>query len=243
MNLIIDIGNTAVKIAVFKEGTLLFSSRGKVANLEEIINEIFQEYPQISQGIIASVGKLPLNVVNWLKNKINIIILNNETKLPFKNQYKTPKTLGVDRIGLISAAVEEYPNKHVLIIDAGSCITYDFVTNNAEYLGGAISPGVRMRYKAINTFTAGLPLLETKIPQHFVGNSTENSIQSGIVYGVLNEIDGFVKEYQNKYSDLTVILTGGDANFLSKQLKSSIFANSNFLLQGLNYILRFNLIE
>ncbi|RSK41929.1 type III pantothenate kinase [Mangrovimonas spongiae] len=243
MNLIIDIGNTAVKLAVFKESKLLFSVRDTVVNLEKKIHEIFLEYPKIKNSIIASVGNLPPNIVNWLKDKVNIIILNNETKLPFKNQYKTPKTLGVDRIGLISAAVEKYPNKNVLIIDAGSCITYDFVTDKAEYLGGAISPGLRMRYKALNTFTAGLPLLETKIPQYFVGNSTESSMHSGVVCGILNEIDGFVKEYQNKYSDLTVILTGGDANFLSKQLKSSIFANSNFLLQGLNYILRFNLIE
>jgi type III pantothenate kinase len=136
--------------------------------------------------------------------------------------------------------VYHYPDNNVLIIDAGTCITYDFITNKNEYLGGAISPGIRMRYKGLNNLTANLPLLETKSPEDIIGSSTNSSIHSGVVNGVVNEIDGFINAYKEKYSYLTVILTGGDANFLSEQLKSSIFANSNFLLEGLNYILEFN---
>lgn len=143
-------------------------------------------------------------------------------------------------MALVCAAVSEFPSKNVLVIDAGTCITFDFVNSNNEYLGGAISPGIRMRYKALHNLTANLPLLETEMPDHFIGNSTKNAINSGVVYGVLNEIDGVIKAYKEEFSDLTVILTGGDSNFLSKQLKSSIFANSNFLLKGLNFILKYN---
>ena len=128
----------------------------------------------------------------------------------------------------------------MLIIDAGTCITYDFINTNNEYLGGAISPGIRLRYRTLNNLTANLPLLDTQLPQDIIGNSTQNSIHSGVVFGVLKEIDGVIDEYVKKYSDLTVILTGGDTKFLSNQLKNSIFANSNFLLEGLNFILEYN---
>ena len=131
-------------------------------------------------------------------------------------------------------------NNNVLIIDAGTCITFDFVTKDNDYLGGAISPGIRLRYKALNNLTANLPLLETTQPLTIIGNSTETAIHSGIVFGIINEIDGTIDYYKQKYPDLTVILTGGDTNFLSNQLKNSIFANSNFLLEGLNFILDYN---
>jgi len=139
--------------------------------------------------------------------------------------------------------MNKFPDKNVLIIDAGTCITYDFINHKNEYLGGAISPGIKMRYNALHNLTANLPLLEAKPPKDLIGKSTSESIHSGIVNGILKEIDGIVLEYQKKYQDLTVILTGGDTKFLSKQLKSSIFANSNFLLEGLNFILEFNTNE
>jgi type III pantothenate kinase len=141
---------------------------------------------------------------------------------------------------LVSASVEQFPDSNVLIIDAGTCITYDFINTNNEYIGGAISPGIRLRYRALNDLTANLPLLETQVPEDILGNSTQNAIHSGVVFGVLKEIDGVIEDYINKYSGLTVILTGGDTKFLSNQLKNSIFANSNFLLEGLNFILEYN---
>ena len=116
-----------------------------------------------------------------------------------------------------------------------------FIINGNTYFGGAISPGIRMRYTSLNNLTANLPLLDTKLPENIIGNSTENAIHSGVVFGILNEIDGVIDSYRQKYSDLTVILTGGDANFLSKQLKNSIFANPNFLLEGLDTILTYNI--
>ncbi|MCL6294121.1 type III pantothenate kinase [Jejuia spongiicola] len=241
MNLIIDVGNTYVKLAVFKADRLKKKDVIKLENLIVYIDSLKKEYKSITKVIIASVGKLKNKDISYIaKHYKSLILLNSDTKLPFKNLYSTPKTLGIDRIALVSASVNQFPKKNVLIIDAGTCITYDFITDSNDYLGGAISPGIRMRYKSLSNLTANLPLLETEIPNSIIGNSTNDSIHSGVVNGILKEIDGVIKEYEEKYSDLTVILTGGDANFLSKQLKSSIFANSNFLLEGLNYILQFN---
>jgi len=243
MNLIIDIGNTLVKFAVFQQDELVFQTSGEDIIFENKFESILKKHPKIDKCIISSVGKMDEQALNLIKHRLKVLVLNSETNFPFKNLYTTPKTLGVDRLALVSAASIEYPNKNCLIIDLGSCITYDFISAENNYLGGAISPGLRMRYKALNNFTAKLPLLETKLPENMIGNSTESAIHSGIVFGILNEIDGLIDSYRQKYIDLTVILTGGDAYFLSKQLKNSIFANSNFLLLGLNHILQFNSTE
>ncbi|MGC1204260.1 MAG: type III pantothenate kinase [Flavobacteriaceae bacterium] len=240
MNLIVDVGNSFVKLAVFKNNTIKHKEVVETKSILDSISKIKEKYKLIDSVIISSVGKLKESDIKVIGEFFNLLVLDSKTKLPFYNLYKTPKTLGVDRIALVSASVYQYSENNVLIIDAGTCITYDFVNTKNEYIGGAISPGLRMRYKSLNNLTANLPLLDTKVPQNITGNSTKNSIHSGVVNGVLNEIDGAIREYKEKYSDLTVILTGGDANFLSKQLKSSIFANSNFLLEGLNYILQFN---
>mgnify|MGYP003639082730 FL=1 len=240
MNLIVDVGNSFVKLAVFKNNTIKHKEVVETKSILDSISKIKEKYKLIDSVIISSVGKLKESDIKVIGEFFNLLVLDSKTKLPFYNLYKTPKTLGVDRIALVSASVYQYSENNVLIIDAGTCITYDFVNTKNEYIGGAISPGLRMRYKSLNNLTANLPLLDTKVPQNITGNSTKDSIHSGVVNGVLNEIDGAIREYKEKYSDLTVILTGGDANFLSKQLKSSIFANSNFLLKGLNYILQFN---
>jgi len=240
MNLIIDVGNTYVKLAVFENDNIIRNYNVKDENLLNTIKLIKDERYEIDKVIISSVGNLDESILNYIKKYFVTLILNEQTKLPFKNLYATPTTLGKDRIALVSAAGEQYSKSNVLIIDAGTCITYDFINSQNEYLGGSISPGIRTRYKSLNNLTANLPLLDTEIPNNFIGNSTKSSIHSGVIHGIIHEIEGVVKEYQKKYSDLTIILTGGDANFLSKQLKSSIFANSNFLLMGLNYILQFN---
>jgi type III pantothenate kinase len=141
---------------------------------------------------------------------------------------------------LVSAASKLYPSQNVLVIDAGTCITFDIINSENEYLGGAISPGLQMRYQAMNTFTENLPLLEPEEDVDLVGNTTIKSMQSGVIFGITSEIDGVISMYNSQFKDLTIILTGGDSQFLCKRLKNSIFANSNFLLQGLNYILEFN---
>ncbi|MEL0457278.1 type III pantothenate kinase [Flavobacteriaceae bacterium SZ-1-7] len=243
MNLIIDVGNTFVKLAVFKGNKLMNKTS---VGLNSVIAEIKQlkgNFPGLKRTIVSSVGRLNDEDVDTIVEIFDLLLLNSKTKLPFTNLYKTPKTLGVDRMALVSASVNQFPENNVLVIDAGTCITYDFINAKNEYLGGAISPGLRMRYKSLNNLTANLPLLETEAPKNITGTSTEQSIHSGVVNGIVNEIDGAIATYKLKYPDLTVILTGGDAKFLSKQLKSSIFANPNFLLEGLNYILQFNLNE
>mgnify|MGYP001824650365 CR=1 FL=1 len=240
MNLIIDVGNSRVKLAVYSDKGLICKKIVSVENLINSSNSLLSQYPSIDAAIVSSVGKIKPKELKWLQKKLEVIILSHKTKIPFKNKYSTPTTLGVDRMALVSASVEKYPDKNVLIIDAGTCITYDFITSDNIYLGGAISPGIRTRYRSLNNLTSNLPLLETKTPRNIIGRSTAGSIHSGIIFGIEKEIDGVIEEYQKNYRDLTVILTGGDVKLLSKRLKSSIFANSNFLLEGLNYILEFN---
>lgn len=239
MNLIIDVGNTRIKAAVFEDDSLIalvvFEEKDLVLNVEKIVSTY-----SILRGIISSVTTVSNSSFKKIKELLPFMELDAATKVPFSNLYKTPKTLGVDRIALAARAVKKYPNKNVLIIDAGTCITYDFVTSNKEYLGGAISLGIKMRYTALYKGTSKLPLLEPQTIDNFIGNSTESSIHSGVINGVLNEIKGVIREYQRKKKDLTVVLTGGDTNFLAKQLKSSIFANPNFVLEGLNTILTYN---
>lgn len=240
MNLIVDVGNSLIKYAIFNQECLVKKWIVTYEKFEEALEILKKEYPQINAAIVASVGRLSKESLENLKDFTRVMILNHDLKLPFKNNYQTPTTLGVDRIALVAAATAQYSYKNVLIIDAGTCITYDFIDAKNVYLGGAISPGVKMRYKALNNFTAKLPLLETEKPKSLIGNSTSQAIHSGIINGVIMEIDGIIDAYKLKYSDLTVILTGGDADFLSKQLKNSIFANPNFLLEGLNVLLEFN---
>ena len=240
MNLIIDIGNTATKLAVFQldkiEAVQTIATKEMVFEVEKLL----EKFSEIRQGLLSTVRTMDNSEVETLQKLLPIKILEASFKLPFKNRYDTPLTLGVDRLALMAAAVKQHPNSHVLVIDAGSCITYDFMDADQNYLGGAISTGIGMRYKSLEVFTSNLPLLQKTIPNQHIGSSTEASIHSGVINGVLQEIEGAIKVYQNKYPDLTVILTGGDAEFLCKQFKISIFANSNFLLEGLNFLLEFN---
>ena len=239
MNLIIDVGNTRVKAAVFEQykivELLIFDKKIIVSEVKKIIKRY-----KITSGIIANVASISDKKLSKIQSVVHLLVVSSSTKVPFKNLYKTPKTLGVDRIALVTSAVKKYPKKNVLIIDAGTCITYDFVNKEAEYLGGAISLGITMRFKALHTYTSRLPLLEKNELENFIGKSTNASINSGVVNGILKEVAGVIVDYKEKYTDLTVVLTGGDTNFLAKQLKSSIFANQNFLLEGLNEILIFN---
>lgn len=236
MDLIIDVGNTRAKVALFEDGKVCYEEVLKKEHLLKKLEKINKKN-KIKGAIMSSVASISKNILFEIQKMYPLTLLNSETALPFINNYATPKTLGVDRIALITAAVSKYPNKNVLVIDAGTCITYDFLNVKKEYYGGAISPGIAMRYKSLHTFTANLPLLKLSSPKNIIGNSTDNSIHSGVVNGVLCEIEGVIDQYKLKNENLTVVLTGGDANFLSERLKSSIFANPNFLLEGLNELL------
>ena len=240
MNLVIDVGNTRIKIAVFNNSKLIHNESFTKENFIIKAIEIIKKF-DCTKAIISSVGLLKKSQIDQLRGEINLIELNSSTKVPFKNLYSTPKTLGVDRIALVSSAISKFPNQNVLIIDAGTCITYDFVDSKGYYFGGAISPGINMRYKSLNTFTDKLPLLDPEYVNHLIGCTTEESIHLGVINGVISEIDSFINQYRKKNKDLTVVLTGGDTNFLANRLKNSIFANPFFLLEGLNTILTYNL--
>ena len=240
MNLIIDVGNTLVKLAVFDKESICFKKTFIKSDFIETLSMVSKECPKIENAIISSVSTLTKVQLSALKKRYPLLVLNYKMNFPFVNLYETPSTLGVDRLALVSAAAAQYPNKNVLIIDSGSCITYDFLDHKNCYLGGAISPGLNMRYKALNSFTANLPLLNPKKIDDRIGENTEDSIHSGVVNGIIFEINGTVDYYKSEFKEIRIILTGGDSKFLSKKIKNSIFANSNFLLLGLNYLIELN---
>lgn len=242
MNLVIDIGNTQIKVAVFQETILIFKDQFHSDQLISRVLSITEQYT-IKKGIISHVTNLDQTLLSELKKIVNLIELDYLTKLPFSNKYRTPKTIGVDRLALIAGAKGQFPDQNVLVIDAGSCITYDFLNQDAKYFGGDISPGIEMRYKAVHQYTANLPLLTRVEIVPELGDSTQNAIHRGILNGVIQEIEGVIGQYKTKYQKLTVVLTGGDTIFLAKNLKSSIFAIPNFLLEGLNSILIHNIDE
>ncbi len=238
-NLAIDIGNTRLKWGVFKDQNLISKEDQSVTEgisvLKKVVND--QSFQQI---LVAATGNSQ-NVVTLLQeNGLSFKILDHTTGIPFKNRYKTPHTLGVDRIALVAAAVKNYPGQHALVIDAGTCVTFDFKNQQEEYMGGSISPGLSMRFKALHHFTEKLPLLTAEEVPDYIGKNTAEAIQSGVIQGISHEIKGVIEWYTDNYPGLKVILTGGDALFLSKTLKNGIFAHQNFLLEGLDHIMVFN---
>ena len=236
MLLTIDVGNSRIKVAVFEHNKQLDFFNFKTNEALKNFENIFQKHSNIQKIILSSVGKLENDVVDFIQNRFPTEIITHKSKFPFTNLYATPETLGIDRMVLAAGATLMFPHQNRLIIDAGTCITYDFVNANDFYLGGAISPGINIRYKSLNDYTSKLPLLGIDEDFKMIGDSTKSAIHSGVINGVIFEIEGFISQYSLKNQDLTIILTGGDANFLAKRLKSTIFANSNFLLECLNLL-------
>ncbi len=242
MLLAIDVGNTRIKAAVFEGTNLVEQFAFAVLDFNKNMNSILTKHQNCTDLIVASVGKLNKNDFSAFNNQLKVHIIDNEFSVPFQNLYQTPKTLGIDRMVLALGAVLKFPKQNRLVIDAGTCITYDFIDENDTYLGGAISPGIHLRYHALHNYTANLPLLDLEDFKKLfekdndfdiIGNSTKNAIHSGVINGVVHELDGFIEQYRKKYSNFIIILTGGDAEFLAKRLKNTIFANSNFLLESL----------
>ncbi|MDR0873867.1 MAG: type III pantothenate kinase [Prevotellaceae bacterium] len=242
MNLTIDQGNSYVKAGVFDGNKLLESIVFEETQMADRLMFLLMKYP-IQNYILSSVSNdAPLNVVNYLKSQGGMfIVLDENTPLPIKNRYKTPVTLGKDRLAAAVAAYALKPNVNSLVIDIGTCITYDFVNSKGEFLGGGISPGMKMRFRALNAFTKRLPLIEAAENNTLLGDDTESAIRSGVVNGIIFEIDGCIEHLKEKFPDLTVFLSGGDTFFFANTFKSSIFADKNLLLVGLNRILNYNL--
>lgn len=238
MNFVIDIGNTRVKYSVFEGNSMLVENSAKQFSTERI--DSFMAKYSLERCIVSAVGKFDPDVLEYLKSKISTIFLDSSTPIPIKNCYKTPQTLGCDRIAVAVAANALYPAQNVLVIDCGTAITYEVITSDAQYMGGAISPGVNLRFKSLNMFTAKLPLLTFNTNHLLVGATTEECIWAGVQNGVIAEIDGYIDALQKKYSHLEVILTGGDAKSFVNKLKNRIFVAQNLLPFGLNEILQFN---
>lgn len=236
MNLAIDIGNTFIKLAVFQGSKIIYTTNEKELT-DSLISNLYTKYSivkGIASSVLANEGSLKL-----LK-KHNILDLKHNTPLPLQINYKTPHTLGLDRVAAVVGA-KVLTENNFLVIDMGTCITYDYVNDKNEYLGGAISPGFNMRFKALNTFTGKLPLIkydENKL--NLIGNSTESSIVSGVYNGLKNEILGVINQYIEQYNNVKIVVTGGDRNLFDLEPKNRIFADEFLVLKGLNEILKYN---
>lgn len=241
MNLTIDIGNTISKLAVFKGKELFFKILVEGEPDEGLFADLKNKYPLLRNVILSSVKDTNQKTIAFLKENFLLLELNAETLVPVKNLYATPGTLGKDRIAGVVGGQRYFPKMNILVIDAGTCITYDFINLNTEYLGGSISPGLDMRFKALNTFTAKLPLV--KPDEKFgelIGDTTEKSILSGVQEGMIAEVEGIMHQYQSRYKDVKIVLTGGNTDFFVKKLKNPIFAAPDLVLEGLNEILEYN---
>ena len=241
MILVIDVGNTRIKAAVFEDTTLFEIFVFSKIELQKNIQNILKNFKKITDLVVSSVGDVEKQSFLEYSNVLNVHFLSHEDSFPFHNSYATPKTLGIDRMVLAAGATLRFPNQNRLVIDAGTCVTYDFIDDKNNYLGGAIAPGLRLRYESLHNFTAKLPLLSLESPRDLIGTSTSESIHSGVVNGFVYEIDGFIDEYKARYSNFIIILTGGDTDFLAKRLKNTIFANSNFLLESLNQTFQYKI--
>ena len=238
MNLALDIGNSFLKAGIFKNNNLINYyefNREYYSNIKSILDKT-----PITHSIASNVSESNNKLIELLSNKTNLIKFNSSLKVPFKNCYQTKNTLGKDRIALVSNASKEYPKENVLLIDLGSCITFDFLNSKNEYLGGSISPGLSMRYKSLNSYTANLPLINPKEIDYFIGRNTEDSIHSGIINGIVGELNSAIDKYKSQFKEIRIILTGGDSKLLFNRIKNSIFANSNFLILGLNFLIELN---
>ena len=201
----------------------------------------FLKQRTIRRSIVSAVVSHLPSFVNILRERTNFLEFTSETKIPVKNLYRTANTLGSDRLPAVIAAYNRFPGKDILVIDSGTCIKYNFINSNGEYLGGGISPGIDMRFKSLNNFTDRLPLITADYEfEKLVGTSSAESILSGVMNGVVTEVEGIISRYEQQYSSLHVVISGGNSSFFEKRLKKSIFADSFLVLKGLNLILEHN---
>lgn len=240
MNLIIDIGNNCTKMAIF-DGKKKEASFRIIQFTSEIMQKFCEPYAKkLDKAIISSVSNIPLFVIDLLNHEIPYVhILSHKSILPFKNEYETPETLGSDRIAAVAGAYYHFPGKKILIIDAGSAITYDFLSDKT-FKGGNISPGLSMRFKALHNFTGKLPLASSTITYSSPGKNTLEAITAGVVNGLIYEINENIRTFENKYPGIKIILTGGDSGYLRERLEYKVEYMPDIVFEGLNYILEHN---
>lgn len=244
MNLIIDIGNTRTKLALFEKNNLI-----EKANVEALTLDALSDLlkGRNVEGVIMSVsGQDTEGVEVWLRENYFFIKLNHETPLPIENQYDTPQTLGKDRLASVVAAHFLFPRKTCLVIDGGTALTFNLLTEKGVFVGGNITAGLKMRLKALHHFTAKLPLLEQNtegvLDLNLIGTNTDEAILKGVQLGILSEIEGFIHRFKEKNGNIQVILTGGDGLFFKNNLHlENTTHEPNLVLIGLNQILNYNL--
>lgn len=226
-----DFGNTRLKAAIFenaKFSTEIVLPNDEAATIEKLLAD---HYPQ--KTILSSVIEHNPEIENLLAAKTKFHKLSHLTKANFTTPVGKPESIGADRLALSAAAVHFFPNKNNLVVALGSCITYNFINQYGEFIGGSISPGMEMRFKAMQVFTAKLPLVQKDWNFPIIGYDTKTNMQSGVIAGITYEIDGFTEEYARKYSNFNAVLTGGDTSYFAGQLKNKIFADPYFLFKGL----------
>ena len=238
MNLIVDIGNTSIKLAVYEGKVKVAVSRIKDLSFEDIQKEISGF--KIEKAIISSVRKLPPNIEDLIFPEIPCIhLLSFRSNLPFRIEYETPETLGADRIAGVAGAFNLFPQSDVLIIDAGTAITYDYLSSGV-YKGGNISPGLTMRFMALNKFTENLPLIELTDNFSLPGLNTTDAILAGVITGVTYEINEYIRTFKKVNSDSIILVTGGDSIYLKNKTNSQFTYMPDIVIDGLNYILEYN---
>jgi len=238
--LVVDIGNSRTKVAIFDDNKLIKNEVAEHLNAGQLRD--YLKEGTIQQSIISSVKDEIEDLEDVLIGQTDYIRFSAKLNSGINNYYKSPETLGLDRLAVVIGAMALYPRKNCLVIDLGSCITYDAVDKNGVYKGGSISPGLNMRLRAMHELTGRLPLISLADFDGLEGNNTQTSMLSGVVNGTFSEISGFIERYKEQYSELQVILCGGDANFFDTRLKNSIFAHTlktepDLVLIGLNEVI------
>lgn len=233
----VDIGNTRIKAGIFEDGNL--QSVFRYENMEGLL--LYCESLDAGMPmIVSSVTNYPLVSLQQYFNRL--IILNHQTPIPLHNRYQTPHTLGNDRLAAVIGAYGLHTGKNCLVIDAGTCIKYDFVSSDGYYDGGSIAPGVDMKFKSLHHYTEKLPLVHKTGRFTEKGNNTEEALSSGVMYGTLAEMQGFIHYFSGMHPELITIVTGGDGPLFAGKLKGTIFAEPDLVLKGLFEILKYNAI-
>jgi type III pantothenate kinase len=239
MNLVIDIGNSFTKLSLFENNKEVKQHRLFGFSLSGV--QEFAKNLKIDKCILSATGHISEEDTSMLQQEYSrLLIFNHKVKMPFRWHYETPETIGLDRLAAMAGVYSLYPGQNVMVIDAGTAITFDFINQENEYLGGNISPGMQMRFKALNHYTEKLPLIEPTETQTLLGVNTKMALSNGVINGILFEIEGVIASMEENYTNLTVLLTGGDAQFFDNKLKKTIFVLQNLVSIGLNTILNYN---
>jgi len=240
LNLVIDIGNSQTKVAIFDDAEII-----QIICMEELtiarLSDLKKDYPKISRAILSSVADVEPGLQLFLKKEFELFIaFDHHTPVPIDNGYESKETLGLDRLAAAIGGVTLFPGKNLLVIDAGTAITFDLIDNENRFLGGNISPGLNMRFRALHKFTKKLPEIKPADSWADTGKTTEEAIRAGVQNGMIFEIDGMIDHVRKNWPDCHIILTGGDLFFFDKKLKNTIFVKFEITLIGLNRILEYN---